>query len=284
MKNLNLRFKLTPLILSILFIVTMVVIQPIYNTKIFKDKIAVSNINELKDVFLSNAKALNTSFTVKYTGEKFDVKDTINNLFNYLFKKNTYVFRQVTNCEFSHVIHPNHKLIEFNLEYLIKKCEIDYYNSRVDQILKEIIGPDMCSMDKVKAVNDYIILNTSFDDNTMGSEYSPITILKEGKGVCQAYSLLAYKMLNALGFDVYYIRGFTTDNHGWNLVKVDSEWYHLDITWNASSNSGDISYDYFLVTDDIISKSHTWERNYYPEANCNKFSHCQRIPTILSNR
>ena len=60
-----------------------------------------------------------------------------------------------------------------------------------------------------------------------------MAVLKEHKGVCQGYALLALKMLRELGIETLYVVGeVNTGPHAWNLVKVDGEWYHLDTTWN----------------------------------------------------
>ena len=62
-----------------------------------------------------------------------------------------------------------------------------------------------------------------------------------------------------------------TDNvsHAWNAVKLDGNWYYIDVTWddpvvNGTSNypGGDnISYEYLLCTYNHISMTHT-EDNY----------------------
>ncbi len=90
----------------------------------------------------------------------------------------------------------------------------------------------MSDFEKAKAVNDYIVLNTTYSENTATSPHNPYAILKEGKGVCQAYALLTYRLLKAGGMDVRYVTGYAGEDHAWNLVKVDGKWYHLDTTWN----------------------------------------------------
>lgn len=45
----------------------------------------------------------------------------------------------------------------------------------------------------------------------------------------------------------------------WNMVRIGSLWYHVDVTWDDPvSNSGPmLRYDYFLVSDSTIRADHT---------------------------
>ena len=47
--------------------------------------------------------------------------------------------------------------------------------------------------------------------------------------------------------------------HAWNKVKVDGSWYNIDLTWDDPVSSRPIlSYDYFLVSDAVMKKDHSW--------------------------
>ena len=41
--------------------------------------------------------------------------------------------------------------------------------------------------------------------------------------------------------------------HMWNSVKIDGNWYHLDITWDDSENA---YYHYFNLSDKVIKRDH----------------------------
>ena len=65
----------------------------------------------------------------------------------------------------------------------------------------------------------------------------------------------------------------SSENHIWNLVKLDNEWYHLDLTWDdpvTSTGEDVLEYDYFLITTDELEKletdQHIFDKNIYTEA------------------
>jgi hypothetical protein len=50
----------------------------------------------------------------------------------------------------------------------------------------------------------------------------------------------------------------------WSLIKLDGQWYHLDVTWNDSgSGSND---RYLLKSDATMEKDHSWDHSKYPAA------------------
>ena len=51
--------------------------------------------------------------------------------------------------------------------------------------------------------------------------------------------------------------------HAWNIVKIDGQAYHLDVTWDMCVSQADgLRYDYFNLTDREIRKDHTWNLKY----------------------
>ena len=57
--------------------------------------------------------------------------------------------------------------------------------------------------------------------------------------------------------------------HGWNYVELNGNWYLVDVTWDdTSSNNESIVYDYFLLSDEMMSLDHIKNDLYeYPKCN-----------------
>ena len=105
---------------------------------------------------------------------------------------------------------------------------------------------------KIRMVNDAIIDNTEYK---LSCEKTADVVLR-GKGKCAAYTTATQLLLNMLGIDSRYVIGDVSTSsrkHGWNLVDVNGEWYHLDTTWNDPSG-----YGYFLLSDEEMGIDHTW--------------------------
>ena len=58
------------------------------------------------------------------------------------------------------------------------------------------------------------------------------------------------------------------EGHAWNLVQLDGQWYHLDVTWNdpLPDRGNEVRYGYFLVSDTHLARDHTWIMADYPSA------------------
>ena len=186
--------------------------------------------------------------------------------------------------------------VTIKLEYRNTAEQQTYVNTEIQRILKEIIKPNMSEVEKVAAVNEYIVKNTRYEENVPSelnsSPYASYALFKGGVGVCQAYAVAAYEMLKALGFEVEYVTGYANGiSHAWNLVKVDGQWYNLDTTWNDPSfgasiqNVDDfISYKYFLISDQVIKADHVFdEYASRPKATSERFSAVRQIPSSMLN-
>jgi transglutaminase/protease-like cytokinesis protein 3 len=81
--------------------------------------------------------------------------------------------------------------------------------------------------------------------------------LLKRKCVCDGFSKLYKLVLDELGIENYLIygKGFVhtlsdSEEHAWNLVKIDNDFYHVDVTYDATLSMHDyIRYDYFLIDD-----------------------------------
>ena len=65
-----------------------------------------------------------------------------------------------------------------------------------------------------------------------------------------------------------------SENHIWNLVKLDNSWYHLDLTWDdpvTSNKSNVLEHKFFLIDSKQLAKfatgQHVFDLTIYKEFN-----------------
>lgn len=237
------------------------------------------NLSELKSIIHAEMNKYNTSFSIDYTGATANLKAELDNILKQIYAEDEYLYGTVSKTNYGYTGFVNDVTITFNIEYLTTNQQEAYVDTEIESILSKIIKDGMSEFEKVKAVNDFIVQNTSYSFDTEASPHSVYALLTEQKGVCQGYALLAYRLLNALEFDVQYVTGVAYANgegidHAWNLVKVDGKWYYLDTTWNdpTPNRPSQVQYNYFLVTADQLAKDHEWEQAGLPAATSTDFS------------
>ena len=59
-------------------------------------------------------------------------------------------------------------------------------------------------------------------------------VFVQKKAVCAGYAKALQYLLNLLGIECTYV---TSERHAWNLVKLEGDYYHLDVTWGDGSNT-----------------------------------------------
>ena len=223
--------------------------------------IEAKNLSEFENILKNQLTLKNDKITIKYHGRMSSIESMI----NVIIDKDVYLrstLREAT-CRFEeHNGKQTYTIIEYNVKYVNTKEEEMIASKKIDEILDSIITDNMLTHEKVKAVNDYIVLNGQYD--TEMKNYSHYDLLFQGKSVCNGYALLAYNMLKKLNIPVLLVPGVANNGeqsigHVWNLVNIGGYWFNLDTTWNdpIPDRQGIVSYDYFLKTDEVISKSHT---------------------------
>lgn len=88
------------------------------------------------------------------------------------------------------------------------------------------------------------------------SAYSAI-VNKES--VCAGYSRAFQYIMQKLDIPCYFCSGYANGgNHAWNIVKIDGEYYNVDISWDDELGmKDDGTYRYYNVKDDRFSLRHT---------------------------
>ncbi len=130
------------------------------------------------------------------------------------------------------------------------------FQAEVNRILS-YIEDDMSTVEKALAVHDYFARFYEYDYTYRNSDIGQIFL--EKKGVCQAYADgFTYIMQKKLGIECYTLASNAL-NHAWNVIKIDGEWYHIDVThddprFNGKDHFGNARHLHFLVSSDTIRK------------------------------
>ena len=160
------------------------------------------------------------------------------------------------------------------ITFLYSSISADEYmafEKKLDDIVKEVVYPDMTDAQKAMALHDWIIDNVSYGYRLDASVYSgrqntkyhtifdiesydvlmnklggdAYNTMNESKtqahtayapamlgyGVCQGYTMLYAALLDKVGIE----NGTYVSealNHQWSLLKIDGQWYHTDVTWD----------------------------------------------------
>lgn len=153
--------------------------------------------------------------------------------------------------------------------------EITKINKLVDEIINEKITNSTPPKEKIKIIHDYIIDNTEYDklkyenkDDTTYKSNTAYGVLLEGFGTCNGYADAMAIFLNKMNIINYKI---SNNEHIWNLVYLDGNWYHLDLTWDDPISDTNINRDtYFLITTETLEKindgTHNFDKQIYKEA------------------
>ncbi|QNU67449.1 hypothetical protein EHE19_002655 [Ruminiclostridium herbifermentans] len=163
---------------------------------------------------------------------------------------------------------------------------------KIEEIVSEIISDDMTDYEKELAIHDYIVSNYKYDydnylyDTIPDESYTPYGLLINGTGVCQAYAEVTKLLLNRVGIECDVVTGTSRDeNHAWNILKLDDEYYMLDVTWNdpTPDEEGYVSYDYFNMTQEQFLRDHSWDTSKWPVASGTKYNYFVYNDLVVHN-
>ena len=115
-----------------------------------------------------------------------------------------------------------------------------------DKFLKKLgINSKTPTLEKIQLIHDWICDNIKYSKNdSLGNSVYQALITHETK--CMGYSLLFYMLAKSSGLDVHIV---TSVDHAWNMIKLDSKWYSIDVTSDATT------FSYYIIISKIINRA-----------------------------
>lgn len=144
-----------------------------------------------------------------------------------------------------------------------------------DVLQKAYSMPDI---EKEKAIHDYLCNNVVYDYAFAESSFECVGPLLFGKGVCEGISRAAKMLFDFAGVKSLVVHGESNQQqgitnsssnlHAWNMVNINGEFYHLDITFDLTIQTfGVVRYDYFNLSDRGICVDHIIHSTALPACN-----------------
>lgn len=175
----------------------------------------------------------------------------------------------------------DYRQVNIAVEYKYTNEEIKFMEEKIDEIMKNTIDTSKSDYDNIKAVHDYIINTTKYDD-TIDKDRYLYELLKNHVSFCNGYADVMAIILNKLNIPNYKISSIRNDEeegHIWNAVYINNEWKHLDLTWDdpVSSDGENYLFHYYFLVDteelkkvdsgDVNITDHVFSKNIYLEFN-----------------
>ncbi len=156
---------------------------------------------------------------------------------------------------YSTVTRPNGEVVEIDLKFNKLANNLEDAKSKFNTSAEEILSGARNltnDFDKEKYVHDRLAdkIDYSLQAPMNQGAYSALV---NGSTVCAGYARAMQYLCQQLGIPCYYCTGFAGENHAWNIIKLDDDFYNVDVTWDDSAKG---CYDYFNKPDSQFNKDH----------------------------
>ena len=150
--------------------------------------------------------------------------------------------------------------------------EIKQVNNKLDEIINSLNISNLNKDEQISKIHEYLIENTEYDSKysgKTGNHYSETAngVLLNGTGICSGYSDAFALFMDRLNIPNIKV---SSEEHVWNLVKINDKWKHIDVTWDDTKSSIILGYKFYLInTNDLLqidSKDHSFDKAFYLEA------------------
>jgi len=162
-------------------------------------------------------------------------------------------------------------VVSLQLNYLedteILKGKYKALTIKADAIIDSIISEKMSDYEKEKAIHDYIVEMTRYDEKNQWpvESHTAYGTLINGVAVCDGYAEAFDLLLKRVGIKSELIYGsLDGELHAWNLVEINGKDYFVDVTANDPINNENnyMKYTFFNVPFSFMTKGHTFEKDY----------------------
>lgn len=155
--------------------------------------------------------------------------------------------------------------VEMIPEYLFNKKKIKEHQQAMKARITKLAIPakGMTEQQKEQYIHDFICGAVHYDKLKKPYSHEIIGPLGQGVGVCEGIAKAVKALCDAL--DIWCIIAISEANpdknikyrHAWNVVRIGGTYYHLDVTFDNTLSSDEVTrYDYYNLGDKQFFKDH----------------------------
>ncbi len=236
------RFMVVEALLILFFIITAGI-----QNNIHAASLSESQRNELKSMFLEMLETADTSehdiSKYKFT-TYLEVKEIFEEVRSNEGELASFCYT-VTQVD---TVKSGKYITKVSLDYLENAEDFEKNYATVKENVNNILDgltDDMSDADKALHLHEGLIsISTPCTSNiTCRYEAGPLIF---GIGNCSGYHKAYNYLLKRAGIEYGTSKN---SGHVWNLVKLDGEWYHVDVTWDDPTLGLDVDHKFFLKND-----------------------------------
>ncbi len=213
----------------------------------------------------------------------YDCADSVVKVFNKIMEEHPELFWLTGSCKYSKSVRGSEVRVTLVPEIMIDDALLRQRRQKFDKAVDAFTAA--CRGDSefetVLKIHEAIIDKTEYNFDSANAlaagvrnneaavrGMSAYACLVDGNAVCSGYAKAFQVVAEKLGIRAGRVQGIKLNGggpHEWNIVYVDGEPYHLDITWDdpvfARGVQGFRTYDYFCVTTEEVLKTHGIDRD-----------------------
>ena len=152
-----------------------------------------------------------------------------------------------------------------------------------EAVLDLVVDEGMSDLEKETALYGWVVDNVNYDwthqdimVSTPRESFTPYGGLVNRTAVCLGYATTFQLLCDLAGVECITVVGAafqSEEDHAWNMVRLDGNWYCVDVTWDANyrEQSGfgwpEEFWNHFNITsDEMAADNHQWDYANTPEA------------------
>ena len=146
---------------------------------------------------------------------------------------------------------------------MMSQDERDEVENAIQEFKDAYITDDMSDFEKEIVIIQWLVENCEYEKGDGWENATAYSCIVNGKAQCAGYADAFLQTAKACGLNARYIYN---NLHAWNLIELDGDWYHVDVTFEDPIGSNGYGFDklrnkYINLEDSQIkgvNYHHTW--------------------------